>query len=122
MVDISTGMLEYMDNGPLKVVAGGNLICDNIFSLVAVANVLRGTPLNGSDIAIINVNMFWITNSKDAGNYDKYIEGNVSPFTAEEYKRLMFKFENPDVTLATVQGVASEFSIASVMERHSNLF
>jgi ABC-type sugar transport system substrate-binding protein len=122
MVDIATGMLEYMDDGPLKVVAGGNLICDNIFSLVVLANNLRGTPLSGDDISIILVNMFWITNSEDAGNYDKYIEGTISPFTVEEYKKLMFKFENPGVTLDSIQKIASEFSIASVRERHADMF
>jgi ABC-type sugar transport system substrate-binding protein len=122
MVDIATGMLEYMDNGPLKVVAGGNLICDNIFSLVAIANALHGTPLNGNDLAIIIVNMFWITTSEDAGNYDKYIEGAVSPFSADEYRKLMLKFENSDVSIGTVQEVAGNFSIRSVMERHKDLF
>jgi ABC-type sugar transport system substrate-binding protein len=120
MVDISTGMLAYMDRGPLKLVAGGNLMCDTIFSLVAVANELHGTPL--AELPIIKVNMFWITSSEDAGNYDKYIEGAVTPFSIEEYQKTMFKWLNPEATLESVQRIASDFSIASVMARNRDKF
>ena len=46
MVDIAEGMKEYMDDGPLKLVAGGNLMCDYIFGAILIANNLRGTPLS----------------------------------------------------------------------------
>lgn len=120
MVDISTGMVEYMDKGPLKLVAGGNLLCDYIFSLVLTANALYGTPL--SDFPILNVNMFWITSGEDAANYDKYVEGTVSPYSAEDYRTTMFKWMNPGVTFDSVQKIAKDFSIASVMERNRDKF
>lgn len=120
MIDISTGMSEYMDDGPLKLVAGGNLIADQIFSMVLMANALHGTPLG--EPPVLNVKMFWLTNSEDAKNYDKYIEGKVSPFSAEEYETQMFKWMNPDVTFESVQEIANNFSIASVMERNADKF
>jgi ABC-type sugar transport system substrate-binding protein len=118
MVDISTGMVEYMDEGPLKLVAGGNLLQDCIFSLVATINALKGTPL--SDMPVFDINMLWITNGEDAANYDKFIEGEVTPFSEEEYQTLMFKWLNPDVTFESVQALASDFTIASVMERNAD--
>lgn len=121
MVDIATGMSEYMDDGPLKIVAGGNLIADYIFSMAALANELRGTPLSDEPY-IIKTRMFYITSSEEAENYDKYIEGDIPPFTEEEYQQLLYKFCNPNVTLESVQKLADEFSIESVMERHKDLF
>lgn len=120
MIDISTGMSEYMDDGPLKLVAGGNLMADNIFSMVMTANALHGTPL--AERPVLNVNMFWITSSEDAQDYDKYIEGEVSPFSVEEYQKQMFKWMNPDVTLESVQEIANNFSIASVKDRNASKF
>jgi ABC-type sugar transport system substrate-binding protein len=120
MVDISTGMAEYMDSGPLKLVAGGNLLSDLIFSMVAVVNALNETPL--SNLPIMNVNMLWVTNGADAANYDKYIEGTIPPFSVEEYQKTMFKWLNPSVTLDSVQKIASDFTIESVMARNKDKF
>jgi ABC-type sugar transport system substrate-binding protein len=120
MVDISTGMLEYMDKGPLKLVAGGNLLCDSIFGLVAMANEIHGTPLAKGPI--IKVPMFWITSGEDAGNYDKYVEGTVTPFSKEDYEKTMFKWLNSDVTLESVQRISNDFSIASVLARNKDKF
>lgn len=120
MVDISTGMQEYMDEGPLKLVAGGNLIADDIFSLVAIANDLHGTPLGEKPIIIEK--MFWIESAEDAANYDKYIEGTVPPFSTEDYQQTMFKWINQDVSLESVQQVANDFSIQSVIERNKDKF
>lgn len=121
MVDIATGMGEYMDEGPLKIVAGGNLIADYIFSTAILANELMGTPLSEEPI-VLKTKMFYITSSAEAADYEKYIEGEVSPFTKEEYQQLLFKFTNPDVTLESVQELATNFSIESVKERHADLF
>ncbi|MDR0908278.1 MAG: substrate-binding domain-containing protein [Spirochaetaceae bacterium] len=116
MVDIATGMLQYMDNGPLKLVAGGNLIADTMLSLVLAANALHGTPLG--EKPEMTVPMFWITNSTDAGNYDTYIEGSIPPFSADYYKQNMFKWLNPQVTQESVQKIFTDYSIQSVMERN----
>jgi ABC-type sugar transport system substrate-binding protein len=118
MIDISTGMSEYMGNGPLKIVGGGNLIADVIFAFVTIANDLHGTPL--AEHPIIDVNMFMIRNPEDAINYDKYIEGTIPPFSAEEYQETMFKWLNPDVTLESVQQIAKDFTIESIMEKNKN--
>lgn len=121
MIDISTGMSEYMDDGPLKIVAGGNLIADSIFSMVALCNDLMGTPLSDEPF-IINTKMFYLTSGAEADDYDKYIEGDIPPYTEEEYKELMFQFTNPEVTLESIQKLADEFSVEDVKERHKDLF
>lgn len=118
MVDISTGMEEYMDEGPLKLVAGGNLIADQIFGMVMAINALKGSPL--SDNPVMTVNLFWINNGQDAADYDKYIEGEITPFSVEEYQNSMFKWMNPDVTLESVQKIATDFTIASVKGRNAD--
>lgn len=121
MVDIAGGMEEYMDDGSLKIVAGGNLIPDFIFAFVAIANELMGTPLSG-EAYILNTQMFYITTGAEAEEYAKYIEGSISSFIEEEYQAMMFKWLNNDVTLESIREIINNFSIEDVKNRHADLF
>ena len=119
MIDIATGMGEYMDDGPLKIVAGGNLIFDQVLSMIALVNEVKGTPLS-SDPYIIDTKMLYVTSSQEAEDYEQYVESLTVPiFTVEELKKEFLKFENADVTLESIQKIIDEFTIAGLKERRN---
>lgn len=112
MIDVATGMSEYMGDGkPLKIVAGGNLIMDYIFAGVSMIN--QSNRVNSDQTPyVINTNMMYIYNPADAADYDKYCENTEAPMLSGDmwFDTLL----NKDLT--EIQNFSNNFSIAQAKE------
>lgn len=108
MVDISAGMGEYMGEGkPLKMVVGGNLIMDFLFSGASLINHFEGVN-TGVEPYVINTRMMYIYDSQTADDYDEYCENATIPILSGEAWRetLLGK------SVEEMQKFSDDFSVA----------
>ena len=119
MIDFTSGMEAEIDKGYLYIVAGGNMVADPTFSCAMLINKVKGTPLSDKPLWL-NIDFINLMTSEQTKNYFKYVEGNNPPYTAEEMKKLMFKFENPEVSADSFAKVVQDYSLEDVMARHKD--
>lgn len=119
MIDFTSGMETEIDKGYLYIVAGGNMVADPTFSCAMLINKVKGTPLSDKPLWL-NIDFINLMTSEQTKNYFKYVEGNNPPYTAEEMKKLMFKFENPEVSADSFTKVVQDYSLEDVMARHKD--
>ncbi len=109
MIDIATGMSEFMGEGkPLKIVAGGNLVMDYIFAGASMINQFNGVNSDKTPY-VINTNMLYVYTPEDAADYDKYCENTEIPLMSGEKwnETLLGK------SLEEIQAFSDNFSIAT---------
>lgn len=108
MIDIAAGMEEYMGEGkPLKVVAGGNLVFDNVLAAACLINHKDG--VNADKVPyIINTRMMFIENPQDSVDYSEYYENpNKAMMSGDQwYDTLLGK------SLEEMQAFVDNFTIA----------
>ncbi len=119
MIDFTSGMEAEIDKGYLYIVAGGNMVADPTFSCAMLINKVKGTPLSDKPLWL-NIDFINLMTSEQTKNYFKYVEGSNPPYTAEEMKKLMFKFENPEVSADSFTKVVQDYSLEDVMARHKD--
>lgn len=108
MIDIAAGMDEYMGEGkPLKVVAGGNLVFDNVLAAACLINHKDGINADKTPY-IINTRMMFIENPQDSVDYSEYYENpNKAMMSGDQwYDTLLGK------SLEEMQSFVDNFTIA----------
>ena len=112
MIDISTGMSDYMGEGqPLKLVAGGNTVLDQIIGPACLVNHFQG--INSEDTPyVVNTRMMYIYNGQDADDFDEYVESNDPSIISGEawYDTLLGK------SVDEIQDFLDTFSIQKCKE------
>lgn len=84
MIDIASGMGEYMGEGnPLKVVAGGNVLMDWVIAGACMINHANGVNTDKTPY-IINTDVLYITTPEDAEDYSVYFENPNTPMLSGE--------------------------------------
>ena len=79
MIDIASGMEEYMGEGkPLKVVAGGNLLMDWVISCSCMINYANGIDTDKTPY-ILNTSVMYVKTPEDAVDYSTYYENPTTP-------------------------------------------
>lgn len=79
MIDIAAGMEEYMGEGkPLKVVAGGNLVMDQVLAAASMINHLNGINTDKTPY-VLNTRMMFITSPEDSVDFATYYENPDRP-------------------------------------------
>ncbi len=79
MIDIASGMEEYMGEGkPLKVVAGGNLLMDWVISCSCMINYANGIDTDKTPY-ILNTSVMYVKTPEDAVDYSTYYENPTIP-------------------------------------------
>lgn len=108
MIDIAAGMEEYMGEGkPLKVVAGGNLVMDNVLAAVALANHSKGINKESTPY-ILNTKMMFITSPEDSVDYAEYYENPDRPMlSGDQWSQTML-----GKSLDEIQSFVDNFTIA----------
>lgn len=108
MIDIASGMSEYMGEGnPLKIVAGGNLVMDYIFAGACMINHANGVNADQTPY-VVNTNMMFIYTPEDAVDYDAYCENTERPLmSGEKWNETLLGKD-----LDTIQAFSDSFSIA----------
>lgn len=114
--DFLADMDTYFENGELSAMSGGHF-CDPFFSFMLCYNVLQGGYQVEEPVEIVD-NMIFVTSVEDVKNYQKWFEGDVLPYTAEEIQNLACTF-NADTTLDDLKNAAAALSLEDVMERHA---
>lgn len=107
LIDIATGMSEYMGEGqPLKIVAGGNIIMDMLFSSACLINHAMGVGVE-QEPYVINTHMLKIYSAQDADDYDEFVENMEIPMISGDawYETIVGK------TVDEVQAFSDAFSI-----------
>ncbi len=107
LIDIATGMSEYMGEGqPLKIVAGGNIVMDMLFSSACLINHAMGVGVE-QEPYVINTHMLTVYSAEDADDYDEYVESVSIPMISGDawYETIIGK------SLDEVQAFSDSFSI-----------
>lgn len=118
-VDFADTSAKGLESGELVTTIGGQFI-DAMFPFVLIYNKLAGTPLSEKAVEI-PVNFITCTTATQFNDYMKYVNGDVFPYTAEEVKSVIKKF-NPNASVETLKQWASTYSIEEVKTRHAAFF
>jgi hypothetical protein len=62
-----------------------------------------------------------IQSPEEFDQYLKYVDGDIPPYSGDEIKALIKKF-NPDASLDLYEQYGKAYSIQDVVERHKDLF
>ena len=118
-LDFSDKSLEGLKSGELAITVGGQFV-DILFPFLLMYNKLAGTPL--SDKAEeIQVPMVECTTAQQFEDYMKYVNGDIWPWTADETKAFVKKF-NPNAKIGDLVDAAASYSTANVKQRHAQWF
>lgn len=119
-IDIGEGTGEKLESGELGWIAGGQFPTTGI-AFAVLYNAMVGTPINDTPEKTI-YRPFMVLQSKDNyDNYMKFVEGSIPPYTGDEIKALIKKF-NPEASLELVNEYGDNYSIDDVVSRHKDLF
>ena len=118
-VDFSEKSLEGLKSGELAITIGGQFV-DTLFPFLLMYNKLAGTPL--SDKAEeIQVPLVECTTAQQFEDYMKYVNGSIWPWTADEAKAYVKKF-NPNAKIGDLINAAASYSTENVKQRHAQWF
>lgn len=118
-VDFSDKSLAGLKDGELAITIGGQFV-DTFFPFILMYNKLAGTPL--SDKAEeIQVPLVECTTAQQFEDYMKYVNGSIWPWTADEAKAYVKKF-NPNAKIGDLINAAASYSTENVKQRHAQWF
>lgn len=118
-VDFSDMSEEGLASGELVTTVGGQFV-DSMFVFIQMYNRLLGTPLSDKPVEI-PVNFITCKTAGEFRDYMKYVHGDVWPWTADELKKFIKKY-NPDATIDLLKEAAANFSVEDVKTRHASMF
>lgn len=103
----------WFDNSALHFMICGQHP-DAIFSFMMVYNALNGDRLSDTPV-YMGMNYLYVT-PDNMGDYAEYIMGSTFPYTIDELKQFVKKF-NPDASIELLQEAVSSYSIEEVASR-----
>lgn len=118
-IDIGEGTGEKIESEELGWIAGGQYPTTGV-AFAILYNAIVGTPINDSPEKTIYRPFMVLQSKEDYDNYMKYVEGDIPPYTGDEIKALIKKF-NPDASLALVEEYGEAYGIEDVVKRHEDL-
>lgn len=116
--DFIPNQYEMLKNGEISAISGGHWV-DPFFEFMLLYNWATGNPLTDETAEVI-VNFIFVSSPELQKEYDKWIKGDVLPYTDEEIRNLAVKY-NPDMDYQTLLDTAYSYSIEDVKERHEHL-
>lgn len=119
-IDIGEGTGEKLESGELGWIAGGQFPTTGI-GFALLYNAMVGTPINDTPEKTIYRPFMILQSKEDYDNYMKYVEGDIPPYTGDEIKALIKKF-NPEASLDLLKEYGARYGINDVVERHKGLF
>lgn len=119
-IDFESSLGDYLEEGTFHVSYGGQQQLDPLMSAVILVNKVLGTPIVEDGPTNIITPYLELTSAKEAADFNEYFLGDEPVYTAEEIKDSMIKFYNPEIDMDYMDELISTFSIADVVERHSN--
>jgi ribose transport system substrate-binding protein len=116
--DFGPTLKENLEKQEVAGMSGGHHT-DPFFTFILSYNYVSGTPLSDEPAEIVMKPLF-IGSVEDAENYEKWVIGDLLPYTEDEIKN-MIKTYNPDFTLEELQDIAWDYSLEDVMTRHEGM-
>lgn len=118
-LDIPDGAADFLASGQYIWSCGGQ------FSTAAPAFALMYNEITGNRIIENTEEIMWrrfvnITTPEEYRQYEKYIDGDIPAYTAEEVKEWLKVF-NEDVSLEMFEEINAAYTIENVVERHKDL-
>lgn len=117
-VDVETTSREDMERGALHVLAGGQFV-DPAMLFVPVYNAITGSPMTEEPFTLYGKNLF-LQPGEDFDIYEKYIDGDVLPYTIDELKPYLRAY-NPDADFEAFAEFYGQYSLEDVVQRHAGL-
>ncbi|NLM19986.1 MAG: substrate-binding domain-containing protein [Clostridiaceae bacterium] len=109
--DFSDTMGAELEAGDLSLVLGGHVVTTHFANLMALS-AYWGDPIN-PDKEQLMIPYLTVTSPEDIDNFNKYVVGDVPPYTPEE----MLDSISSDKTFDDFQKIAMEYSIEDVISR-----
>lgn len=119
-IDIGEGTGEKLESGELGWIAGGQFPTTGI-AFAVLYNAMVGTPINDTPEKTIYRPFMVLQSKENYDNYMKFVEGSIPPYTGDEIKALIKKF-NPKASLELIHEYGDNYSIDDVVSRHKDLF
>lgn len=119
-IDIGEGTAERLESGDLAWIAGGQYPTTGI-AFSALYNALAGTPVIDDCTKTVYRPFMSIQSAEEFEQYLKYVDGDIPPYSGDEIKALIKKF-NPDASLDLYEQYGKAYGIKDVVERHKDLF
>jgi ribose transport system substrate-binding protein len=118
-VDIQEGTDQYLEDGTLAWIAGGQ------YPTMQIAFTMLYNSLTGHDVItdssdFLFRNFMYITSAEEYADFQKYMEGNVPAYSGDELKDLCVSY-NPDATLDLLKQYNKSYSLQDVVDRHKDL-
>lgn len=117
-VDIEETSRDDVARGALHVIAGGQFV-DPAMLFIPVYNAVTGSPMTEEPFTLYGKNLFLET-EEDFDIYQKYIEGEVLPYTFDELKPYLRKY-NPDASFEDFAAFYKNYSLEDVVARHAEM-
>jgi len=119
-IDIGEGTAERLKSGDLAWIAGGQYPTTGI-AFSALYNAIVGTPVIEDNTKTVFRPFMTIQSPEEFEQYIKYVDGDVPPYTGDEIKALIKKF-NPEASLKLYEQYGEAYGIEDVVKRHKDLF
>lgn len=107
--DTYEGMKQDFEDGWLVGMAGG-VAPDALFSFICLYNAVDGTPLSDSTIWLLQ-KMITVESAEDCDIYEAYVDNADHLLYDDETLKSLVGRYNPDVTLADIEDLMSQYSI-----------
>lgn len=118
-IDIGEGTGDKLESGELGWIAGGQFPTTGI-AFAILYNAIIGTPIHEEPEKTIYRPFMVLQSKEDYDNYMKFVEGDIPPYTGDEIKALIKKF-NSEASMNLLQEYGGAYGIEDVVERHANL-
>ena len=120
-VDIYDSTGDYIDNGTLLRIAGGQYGTTMIGFAVLYNYLYDGTRIIPDTSVTLRRPFVEVKSSNEYEQYLKYVDSSIPVYTVDEIAAMIHGF-NPEVTFETFTKSADEYSLADIVSRHSGLF
>lgn len=117
--DISESTIDYLENGTIKMIAGGQYN-KMMLAFAALYNFMYdGTRIIKSETNSYATPFIFVESAKDFDDYQKYIDVTTakSYVYSPEYIATLVKGLNPDMTPEQFKAVCEQYSLSDVVSR-----
>lgn len=114
-LDIQPGTGDYLEEGSLSFIGGGQFL-EVMFLALDAVNVYDGAYPGDNQI---DTTFIYLHNVEEYNNYVKYVDNDgVYPYSPEEIQSITYRC-NPDATFEDLYNMWNSYSLDSIMAKNS---
>lgn len=117
-LDIIDGTADYMEEGALEFIGGGQYP-EVVFLAIYMNDVIKGNTKPETPIQL-DSQFIYIQGIEGYTDYEKYVGGDVFPFTVDELKSVSTTF-NKDASFDDLYTMWKNYNLDDVKTRHKDL-